>query len=47
MPHFNVLLPVGISFYGRAWSEPLLLEIAYAYEQKTKHRKAPEFLITD
>ncbi len=37
-------LPVGISFFGRAWSEPLLLEIAYAYEQKTKHRKAPRFL---
>jgi amidase len=36
-------LPVGISFFGRAWSEPILLEIAYAYEQSTKHRKAPEF----
>ena len=40
-------LPVGISFFGRAWSEPLLLEIAYAYEQGTKHRKAPEFKTTD
>jgi amidase len=37
-------LPVGISFFGRAWSEPILLEIAYAYEQGTKHRKAPYFL---
>ncbi|EMR01416.1 amidase [Cesiribacter andamanensis] len=37
-------LPVGISFFGRAWSEPLLLEIAYAYEQGTKHRKAPAFI---
>lgn len=37
-------LPVGISFFGKAWSEPLLLEIAYAYEQGTKHRKAPQFL---
>ncbi len=37
-------LPVGISFFGRAWSEPILIEIAYAYEQGTKHRKAPEFL---
>ncbi|MDX2303927.1 MAG: amidase [Microscillaceae bacterium] len=36
-------LPVGISFFGRAWSEPLLLEIAYSYEQGTKHRKVPEF----
>ncbi|AHM63306.1 Amidase [Flammeovirgaceae bacterium 311] len=37
-------LPVGISFFGRAWSEPVLLEIAYAYEQATKHRKAPKFI---
>jgi len=37
-------LPVGISFFGRAWSEPTLIEIAYAYEQGTQHRKAPEFL---
>lgn len=36
-------LPVGISFFGRAWSEPVLLAIAYAYEQQTKHRKAPGF----
>ncbi|NOR74081.1 MAG: amidase [Draconibacterium sp.] len=36
-------LPVGISFFGKAWSEPKLLEIAYAFEQTTKHRKAPEF----
>ncbi|MCB0274965.1 MAG: amidase [Calditrichaeota bacterium] len=34
-------LPVGISIFGRAWSEPLLLEIAYAYEQGTMHRRAP------
>lgn len=40
-------LPVGITFFGRAWSEPLLLEIAYSYEQGTKHRKAPEYLPTD
>lgn len=40
-------LPIGISFFGRAWSEPILLEIAYAYEQGTNHRKAPEFLTTD
>lgn len=37
-------LPVGISFFGRAWSEPVLLEIAYAYEQGTKHRMVPKFL---
>lgn len=37
-------LPVGISFFGRAWSEPLLLEIAYAYESGTKHRSPPGFI---
>lgn len=36
-------LPVGISFFGLAWSEPTLIEIAYAFEQATKHRKAPGF----
>ena len=40
-------LPVGITFFGRAWSEPLLIEIAYGYEQGTLHRKAPGFLQTD
>lgn len=39
-------LPVGISFFGRAWSEPVLLEIAYAYESGTHYRKAPKFLNT-
>ena len=37
-------LPVGISFFGRAYSEPVLLKIAFAFEQATKHRKAPKFL---
>lgn len=37
-------LPVGISFFAEAWSEPKLLKIAYAFEQITKHRKAPGFL---
>lgn len=37
-------LPVGISFFGRAWSEPLLIEIAYSYEQGTKHRIIPHFI---
>ena len=37
-------LPVGISFFGRAWSEPVLLEIAYSYELGTNYRKAPLFL---
>lgn len=39
-------LPVGISFFGRAWSEPMLLRIAYAFEQISKARKAPQFLQT-
>jgi amidase len=36
-------LPVGISFIGRAWSEPRLIALAYAYEQATKHRRPPQF----
>lgn len=36
-------LPVGISFFGRAWSEPTLLKIAYGFEQATKVRKPPQF----
>lgn len=40
-------LPVGITFFGKDWSEPVLLEIAYSYEQGTKHRKAPRYLATD
>jgi amidase len=39
-------LPVNLSFIGRAWSEPTLLRLAYAFEQITAHRKAPRFLPT-
>ena len=39
-------LPVGVSFFGRAWSEPTLITLAYAYEQATKHRKPPAFAAT-
>lgn len=39
-------LPVGISFFGRAWSEKTLLRLAYAYEQATKHRRPPTFAAT-
>lgn len=37
-------LPVGISFFGRAGSEPGLLKIAYGFEQMVKARKPPQFL---
>jgi amidase len=39
-------MPVGISFFGRAWSEPVLLKFAFAFEQATKHRMLPKFLPT-
>jgi amidase len=42
--HFG--LPVGISFFGRAFSEPALIRMAYAFEQATRHRKSPRFLPT-
>jgi len=39
-------LPVGLSFFGRAWSEPVLLKLAYAFEQATRVRKPPTFAPT-
>jgi amidase len=39
-------LPVNLSFFGRAWSEPTLIRLAYAFEQITMQRKAPKFLPT-
>ncbi len=40
-------LPVGLSFFGKAWTESLLIEIAYSFEQGTKHRVKPKFFTTD
>jgi amidase len=37
-------LPVGISFFGAAHSEALLIKLAYGFEQATRHRRAPKFL---
>jgi amidase len=51
-PNINVTagyisgLPVGISFFGRAWSEPILIKLAYAFEQTAGARRAPRFLPT-
>jgi amidase len=51
-PNINVTagfisgLPVGISFFGRAWSEPTLIRLAFAFEQTVKARQAPRFLST-
>jgi amidase len=49
-PNINVTagyawgLPVGISFFGAANSEALLIKLAYGFEQATRHRRAPKFL---
>jgi Asp-tRNA(Asn)/Glu-tRNA(Gln) amidotransferase A subunit family amidase len=34
-------LPAGMTFFGRAWSEPLLIRLAYGYEQATHYRRPP------
>ena len=39
-------LPVGVSFFGRAWTEPTLIRIAYGFEQTTQARLVPRFLPT-
>jgi amidase len=39
-------LPLGISFIGRAWRDDLVLKLAYAYEQATRHRRPPTFPAT-
>jgi amidase len=51
-PNINVTagfisgLPVGISFFGRAWSEPTLIRLAFAFEQTVNGRQTPRFLST-
>jgi len=37
-------LPIGLSFFGKAWSEPVLLRLAFAYESATNARRKPMFL---
>jgi Asp-tRNA(Asn)/Glu-tRNA(Gln) amidotransferase A subunit family amidase len=41
MGYTREVLPAGITFFGRAWNEATLIRLAYAYEQATKHRRAP------
>jgi amidase len=51
-PHITVpmgfvsALPVGLSFFGSAWSEPVLIKLAYAYEKATSMRQSPKFRAT-
>ena len=39
-------LPLGITFMGKAWGEPMLIRLAYAYEQAARLRVSPRFLPT-
>ncbi len=41
MGYTREVLPAGVTFFGRAWSEGTLIRLAYGYEQATRHRRAP------
>ena len=41
MGYTRGMLPAGMTIFGRAWSEPLLIRLAYSYEQATRHRRPP------
>jgi Asp-tRNA(Asn)/Glu-tRNA(Gln) amidotransferase A subunit family amidase len=41
MGYSHESLPNGLQLLGRPWSEPILIELAYAYEQATRHRIPP------
>lgn len=41
MGYSRAVLPAGMTFFGRPWSEATLIRLAYAYEQATKHRRLP------
>jgi amidase len=41
MGYSHESLPSGLQLLGRPWSDPLLIELAYAYEQATRHRVPP------
>jgi amidase len=44
MGYTRTVLPAGVTFLGRAWDEPTLIRLAYAYEQATHHRHPPREL---
>lgn len=39
-------LPVGLSFFGKAFSDATMVKYAYAFEQLTRHRTPPKYLAT-
>ena len=41
MGYTRGMLPAGMTLFGRAWSEPVLIRLAYSYEQATEHRRPP------